>query len=403
MSVAAPPQDTFVPRDVCYRCMRPARVCFCAHVPTIESRVRVVILQHPRESRMPIGTAYMASLCLPGSTLVTGTTLESERLVAAALADPTRKPILLWPGPGAIDLETSVPDEPVTLFVLDGTWSTAQKMLRYNPAVAALPRYALTPRTPSQYRIRREPRAECLSTIEAITASLGALEGDREKFAPMLAPFFAMIDAQISFEKTPSHRHRKERRGPRTERRLPPLLQQIDDLVLVAAEANAWPYLARDPHLPEPARIPGRPRRSDELLHWLAVRVSDGAVFEGLVRPATGLAPNTLVHTRIAPENVASAEPLASVRARWQDFVRPTDVLATWGGYADAMRETAGLAPGASMADLKGVVRKHLGGARGTVEEICASLGVTGSAIGMGRGGVRLGMAYALVKHLIAR
>ena len=59
------PEPSFQPREVCARCRRPQRVCYCAALPELGTQTRVVILQHPRERGMPIGTAHMARLCLP--------------------------------------------------------------------------------------------------------------------------------------------------------------------------------------------------------------------------------------------------------------------------------------------------------------------------------------------------
>ena len=67
--------DDFVPRDVCDRCRRPRRVCVCEHLPSLAPKTRVVILQHPRERDMAIGTARMATLCLEGSELYIGVSL----------------------------------------------------------------------------------------------------------------------------------------------------------------------------------------------------------------------------------------------------------------------------------------------------------------------------------------
>ena len=196
---------SFEPRAVCERCRRPVGVCVCAHLPELAPSARVVILQHPRERRMPIGTAHMASRCLKGSAVVVGTHLEAHPTVVRALADPDRQPVLLWPGPGAKDLATSPPTGPITLFVVDGTWSTAKKLLKLNPSIARLARYAIAPKGPSEYRIRREPRAECLSTIEAISSALGVLEGDPEPYRAMMTPFRAMIDAQLVFLEKGGH------------------------------------------------------------------------------------------------------------------------------------------------------------------------------------------------------
>src|SRR3954468_21105612 len=101
------------PRVVCGRCRRPASVCSCRALPRIETRTRVVILQHPRERDMPIGTARMASLCLPRATLHVGARWGESAPLRAALADPDAPPILLYPGPGARDILRDPPRGPV--------------------------------------------------------------------------------------------------------------------------------------------------------------------------------------------------------------------------------------------------------------------------------------------------
>src|SRR3954464_6905658 len=86
------------PRAMCARCRRPARVCYCAALPSLVTRTRVVILQHPRERTVAIGTARMATLCRPEATLHVGMRWGDSAPLAHALADPARPPILLYPG-----------------------------------------------------------------------------------------------------------------------------------------------------------------------------------------------------------------------------------------------------------------------------------------------------------------
>ena len=143
------------PRATCGTCRRPMSVCYCSHVRPITARTRVVLLQHPKERDMPIGTARMASLCLPGSELHVGVQWEGHAALARALSDPERPAALLYPGPGAVDVLAHPPGHPVTLVVVDGTWWQAKTLVRDNPTLAALPRFAFRPPTPSQYRIRR--------------------------------------------------------------------------------------------------------------------------------------------------------------------------------------------------------------------------------------------------------
>jgi len=173
---------------MCARCRRPVSVCYCPALPRIETATKIVILQHPRERDMPIGTARMASLCLPQAELHVGVRWTDSAPLARALGDPTRPPILLYPGPGARDILREPPRGPVTLVVVDGTWAQAKTVVRDNPVLHALPRYAFATPEPSQYRIRREPRAEYVSTIEALMHVLGVLEGEPARFRSLLDP-----------------------------------------------------------------------------------------------------------------------------------------------------------------------------------------------------------------------
>lgn len=187
-----------VARALCPRCRRPVTVCWCSALTTLPTRTRVVILQHPREAGMPVGTARMASLCLPEARLHVGLNWDGTRELAEATADPARPPILLWPGPGARDVLADPPAGPVTLIVIDGTWPQARRVVRDNPALASLPRYAFRPPAPSAYRIRKEPHPECVSTLEALALVLGALEGDPARFRALLRPFHTMIDRHLA-------------------------------------------------------------------------------------------------------------------------------------------------------------------------------------------------------------
>lgn len=62
------------------------------------------------------------------------------------------------------------------IVILDGTWSQAKALWWRNPWLLKLKRAVLTPSAPSLYReLRKEPRRECLSTIEATAEALSAL------------------------------------------------------------------------------------------------------------------------------------------------------------------------------------------------------------------------------------
>lgn len=391
-SSARVPAAGFEPRAVCARCRRPEVTCYCAHLPRLESRTRLLILQHRRERDMAIGTAHMASLCVEGAALHVGVDFENDAEVQALLRDPARPAYILYPSPGAIDVDQAPPPGPITLVVVDGTWSLAKKLLRVNPALAALPRLAFSPRAPSNYRIRREPQENYVSTIEATAHVLGALEGDPTRFDAMLEPFRAMVDAQIDHRtRLAVSRHRRHRPATRDPGRgLPTLLRERpDDLVHVVSGASAWP------------RRPGV-TPTDDLVQWVAFRPSTGEHFEALAAPVHPLAPSFPHQTELDPDEILRAPPLPALLDRWAAFVRPTDVVCSWGVYGiSLLMRSGGAVPGEHL-DLRVGASTWLNHRTGLVEDLASQLGVTGAPLGRGRAGRRLALLVGCAERMAA-
>lgn len=384
---------TAEPRPRCMRCRRPTSVCYCAAIPTLPTQTRVVILQHPRERDMAIGTARMASLALPQSELHVGIDWSAHAALREALDDPARPPVLLYPGPGAKDILVEPPQGPVTLVVVDGTWSQAKTVVRDNPVLHALPRYAFQAPEPSHYRIRREPRVEYCSTIEALMHVLGALEGRPEDFRALLAPFHAMVDAQLAAQATrPARRVRVPRlRKPVVERLPPALVERFEDLVLVVGEPNAWPYDR------SAGKAAPRDARADELVHWLALRPATGETFEHFAAPEGPLSPSTLFHTKLAAEQLAGSR--AALFEAFARFVKPTDSVGAWGHYATNLFVSSGGTLGPRV-DIRALAQRLTNKKLGGIEQFASSVGVDVAALGHGRGGARLAALAAIVEYV---
>ena len=381
---------TAQPRAMCSRCRRPASVCYCASIRELPTRTRVIILQHPRERDMPIGTARMASLCLPQSELHVGMRWDDNAAVTRALTDPARPAALLYPGTGARNILEDPPDGPVTLVVVDGTWSQAKTVVRDNPILQALPRYAFAAPEPSLYRIRKEPSIEYVSTIEALMHVLSVLENDPVSFRALLVPFRSMVDAQLAAQAARPSRRTRQPRGPRpVVPRLPPALaDRFSDLVCVGAEANAWPYATR-------AEVP------DELVHWLAIRPSTGERFEQLAHPELPLSPSTTFHTRLSEALLHAAPSRSALIAQFSAWLRPTDIVAAWGTFGLSLYTGAGGSLPEQL-DLRAVAQRLTKKKLGPLETYADTLGAPGDPLGEGRGGQRLAALVQIVEHLRA-
>ncbi|WP_460125100.1 tRNA-uridine aminocarboxypropyltransferase [Pseudomonas sp. H3_G09] len=182
-------------RPQCPRCLRPQTHCLCPLIPHLDSRTRVLVLQHPGEVSHALNTARLAALGLTNAELIVGEVFED---LPTLLNRPGYQARLLFPAEDAQPLQVyAANDQPMLLVVPDGTWRKARKMLHLNPLLAALPRVTLAEGGVSRYRLRKAPAPGALSTIEAIVQALETLEAPTT-FAPLLKPFEALIEGQIA-------------------------------------------------------------------------------------------------------------------------------------------------------------------------------------------------------------
>ncbi len=177
----------------CNKCSKPTSLCICNLIKPIETKSHVLILQHPQEPDKILGTALLTHLALKNSTLKTGLSWPN---LSKALGSPatnsnwgvlylgsrsdTSQYILPHSHPG------NAPYPPLHkthkldgLVLLDGTWSQAKTLWWRNPWLLKLKRFVLHPKERSLYgSLRKEPRRECLSTLEAAAMALDILEQD---------------------------------------------------------------------------------------------------------------------------------------------------------------------------------------------------------------------------------
>lgn len=156
------------------------------------TRTHFAFLMHPKEFKQEkAATGRLTHLCLANSTLHVGVGFDEHEPVQELLRDPQNLPVLLYPGPSALNLSAPSASSAAQLatldaqlqagrrlvvFLLDATWALGRKMLRLSPTLQQLPRVMFTPTSPSRYVIKQQPHPACLSTLEATHELLLALE-----------------------------------------------------------------------------------------------------------------------------------------------------------------------------------------------------------------------------------
>jgi len=226
----------------CPSCGKPVPLCICDSIEPIANRIELLVLQHPQEQDRALGTARLAALQLEKATHKIGLSWPSLSKALGRDVDPQRWAVLYLGSAKVADLAT---DKEVVaidrkgqledgqrgilkdiegVVLLDGTWSQAKALWWRNAWMLKCRRIILGPRSPSRYgKLRKEPRQDGLSTIEAAGMVIGRLEGRGEIEATLNATFERMLaqyrTAQATMpELAPKPRPKRDYRRPENRR-----------------------------------------------------------------------------------------------------------------------------------------------------------------------------------------
>jgi DTW domain-containing protein YfiP len=196
----------------CERCGKPPELCVCGDIAPIRNKVALLILQHPQEQDKALGTAKLTRLHFANAVFKVGLSWPSLAKALGRPADAKKwatlylgsaDPHALAPGRELVALDAKgklLPDQDAALagiegvIVLDGTWSQAKTLWWRNAWLLKSRRIALAPRRPSLYgKLRREPRREGLSTLEAAALLISRLEGKPEIETALTGTFSALL------------------------------------------------------------------------------------------------------------------------------------------------------------------------------------------------------------------
>jgi DTW domain-containing protein YfiP len=221
----------------CPRCLKPLPLCICDSVTPIQNRISLLILQHPQEQDRALGTARLTALHFADATLRIGLSWPSlAKALGRPVADPSRWSVLYLGSAKIADFDTDAEIVAIDrkgaiahgqrsilagiegVIVLDGTWSQAKALWWRNPWMLKCQRVILGPRHPSRYgHLRREPRRDGLSTIEAAAMLIAGLEKRPDiaetlnsSFERMLARYREVQQAQPDLAPRPQPRHRRD-------------------------------------------------------------------------------------------------------------------------------------------------------------------------------------------------
>src|SRR5437868_3101822 len=198
MSKQSEPEPGVVAEAIpyCPHCVKSVPLCICDSITPIESKIGLLILQHPQEQDGALGTARLTALHFKNAVVKIGLSWPSlSKALGRPVHDPSRWAVLYLGSAKVADLETdrdivainrkgeiednqrAILKDIEGIVLLDGTWSQAKALWWRNAWMLKCQRVILGPAHPSRYgNLRREPRNDGLSTIEAAAMLLSSLE-----------------------------------------------------------------------------------------------------------------------------------------------------------------------------------------------------------------------------------
>lgn len=171
-----------------------------------------------------LGTGRITHRALANSELIMGIDFSENKRVNELLASEEYYPMVLYPGEDALNISAPtseninlLKDKAPVIFVIDGTWPCAKKMMKLSKNINCLPRISFSSDKESAFLIKHQPHQQALSTVESVHVlikELGKfgveeLNGSEDS---MIVAFKAMIQKQIeiaSDPNVPSYRGRK--------------------------------------------------------------------------------------------------------------------------------------------------------------------------------------------------
>lgn len=158
----------------------------------------------------------MTHLQLKNSEIIVGVDFTNNKRVNELLSSQENNSFLLYPGKDNFNLSTRKSKEIHTvmgnsphIFILDGTWPCARKMLKLSKNLQQLKRVSFDNRVQSNFIIKQQPESLCLSTIESVHTVLNLLkEGNLEhcETTNFLVPFHKMIHYQLDYMLNPENK-----------------------------------------------------------------------------------------------------------------------------------------------------------------------------------------------------
>lgn len=184
----------------CLNCRINNYFCVCKDLTPIKTSTNVSLIVHVSELKLTSNSAQFVEKILPDTTKIFIRGRINETFSADPILERSCRPLFLFPDEDSLELNeefTKTYPGPYHLIIPDGNWTQAKKVKAREEKFNHIPTVKLPPHLIAEYKLRKAPRPEWVSTYEAAAYALGVLDG-KDVQEHMLTFFRKWVEATLA-------------------------------------------------------------------------------------------------------------------------------------------------------------------------------------------------------------
>lgn len=164
----------------CPNCRINNYFCVCAELSTFKVETNVSLIVHVSELNLTSNTAQFVEKNLPDRAEIIIRGRMNDTFSADPILARSGRPLFLFPDEKSVELNSEFISNnpgPYHLIVPDGSWTQAKRVKKREEKFDTIPTVRLPAGIIGEYKLRKAPQPEWVSTYEAVAYALGILEG----------------------------------------------------------------------------------------------------------------------------------------------------------------------------------------------------------------------------------
>ena len=163
----------------CGNCRINYHFCVCSDLSATNVRSLVSLVVHVSELKLTSNTAQFVEKILPQNAEIFIRGKVNEPFNAESILSRPGRALFLFPDENSVELNQDFKEKfpgPYHLIVPDGSWNQAKRVKKREDKFDAGPTVRLPSGLLGEYKLRKAPQPDWVSTYEAVAYALGALE-----------------------------------------------------------------------------------------------------------------------------------------------------------------------------------------------------------------------------------